>query len=253
MRMAVEQSAKGTFGFGAGRRWRVPGRVKAVCSAGSLDALCAAGGLAQVSVVVERIVRAGAPVPAVGCLATPTGAEAEAETEAETERRARGMGLNVPSTHAVASGGAAAGRWDHGGVEAVSARRPRSGVEAISAGRPPAGPTLASKMMMACVSTGDLLIRGGGDGGGGRGESVAAGKEKCRVTEGLRDGFLKLSPGAGGLKASSSCPDVGRLAMLSAAAAASPPPPIWSRRKWSRAPSRLDVRVQPALGIVEVC
>jgi hypothetical protein len=45
----------------------MPGRIKAVCSTGSLDALCAAGGLAQVRIVVERAaVGRSALVPAVG-------------------------------------------------------------------------------------------------------------------------------------------------------------------------------------------
>jgi len=45
----------GTAGMGAGSRSaRVPGRIKAVCSAGSLDALRAAGGLSAVQIVAER-------------------------------------------------------------------------------------------------------------------------------------------------------------------------------------------------------
>lgn len=249
--MALEKTA--TVGV---RSTRMPGRIKAVCSTGSLDALCAAGGLAQVRIVVERTAGAGAPVPSVGALATPTEAEGRARAMSHQEAEPSSSSVSTTLAHCALAGGRGNHRQKNvaaGGGSAAAPHCPRpQEARGCSPMKPPMVPA-SSSSAASKAGTGGGCRRGGagagsdgGDGGGG-GEFSAAGAR-------LSYGYLQPL-GGGGLKNSSSCPEVGRLAQHASAtdAANAAAAPIWSRRKWRRAPSRLDVRVQPALGVVEVC
>ena len=161
---------------GGGEGKRMPGRIKAFCSTGALDALCAAGGLAHVEVV---------------SIACPPRGEHDATC------------------------GGAGGAVGGGLAQHTTTRKSTEDVRGVHA-RPPLGASAASS-------------QGGANGRGSTRRSSAT-------------GLSKLGPR--GLSKTTSCPDVSQLEDMA---------PIWSRRKWGKAPSRLDVRVQPSLGVIEAC